>query len=294
MDIKDLTYFLAVAKEGTITKASHKLHISQPPLSRQLKDLENELGVTLFHRGKRHIELTDEGTYFKQQAEEILSLLDSTTTQLKSKTDGTKGTVSIGVTEGCGAGVLSQSILSFNKTYPDIDYSIWCGNSQEVGERLYKGLFDIGIVREPFNSSQFDTFPLRTEPWITLISKKNPIAQNGKDTIELSELADMPLIVPSRMPMMDEINSWFNEQHIKRHIMCRYNTLSSILPLVEHNMGIAISTQSVYAYTNPEKFVYKTICNPMRLANLLLIKRRHRIISAQATRLWNFFLQNPV
>lgn len=292
MDVKDLKYFLAVAQEGTVTKASKKLCISQPPLSRQLKDLEEELGVTLFYRGKRHIELSDEGVFLKQQAEEILSLIDITESQLKTKGDGTHGTVSLGVTEGCGAGVLSDIIMDFHKLYPEVDYNVWCSSSQEIGERLARGLFDIGIVREPFNSTKFDSTPLRKEAWIIILSKNHPLAHNGSDEIELSQLSNEQLIVPSRTPMVDELNSWFNEQGTKRKIICRYNTLASILPLIENNLGVGVTTESAYQFTSNDKFSYKQIANPKRFSNLLIIKRRHKIMSAPATCFWNFVQNN--
>lgn len=292
MDVKDLKYFLAVAQEGTVTKASKKLCISQPPLSRQLKDLEEELGVMLFYRGKRHIELSDEGVFLKQQAEEILSLIDITESQLKTKGDGTHGTVSLGVTEGCGAGILSDIIMDFHKLYPEVDYNVWCSSSQEIGERLARGLFDIGIVREPFNSTKFDSTPLRKEAWIIIMSKNHPLAHNGSDEIELSQLSDEQLIVPSRTPMVDELNSWFNEQGTKRKIICRYNTLASILPLIENNLGVGVTTESAYQFTSNDKFAYKQIANPKRFSNLLIIKRRHKIMSAPATCFWNFVQNN--
>lgn len=292
LDIKDLKYFLAVAQEGTVTKASKKLCISQPPLSRQLKDLEEELGVTLFYRGKRHIELSEEGVYLKQQAEEILSLVDITEQQLKMSNCGTMGTISIGATEGCGAGVLSDIIVKFHELYPDVNYNVWCSSSQEIGERLSKGLFDIGIIREPFNSAKFDSLFLRKEAWLIIMSKDHPLAQKEGDEIELSDLAETNLIVPSRTPMVDAINSWFNEQGTKRKIICRYNTLASVLTLIEHGLGVAITTESAYYFTNSDKFVYKTISNPKHYSNLLIIKRRHRVMSAPATGFWNYVQNN--
>ena len=288
MDVKDLKYFLAVAQEGTVTKASKKLCISQPPLSRQLKDLEDELGVTLFYRGKKHIELSEEGVFLKQQAEEILSLIDITENQLKTKSDGTHGTVSLGVTEGCGAGVLSDIIMEFHEKYPYISFDVWCSGSQEIGERLSKGLCDIGFVREPFNATKFDSTPLRKEAWIIIMGKNHPLARDGKNEIELSQLSDEQLIIPSRTPMVDELNGWFNEQGAKRKIICRYNTLASILPLIENNLGVGVTTESTYHFTSPDKFAYKQIVNPKRFSNLLIIKRRNKIMSAPASLFWSF------
>ena len=153
MDIKILKYFLAVANEGTITKAAKKLCIAQPPLSRQLHQLEEELGVSLFIRGKRHIQLTSEGFFLKQQAEEIISLVQKTENELSKMKTNTHGTISIGVTETCGSSILSELIKEFSSKYPYIKYNVWCGNGDEINEKLDRGLIDLGIVREPFNTN---------------------------------------------------------------------------------------------------------------------------------------------
>lgn len=288
LDIRDLKYFLALAQEGTVTKAAEKLCISQPPLSRQLRDLENELGVTLFYRGKRHIELSEEGIYLKQQAEEILSLLDITENRLQAKNNEANGTISLGVTEGCGAGVLSDLIVEFNRLYPNVNYDVWSSGSQEIGERLSKGLFDIGVVREPFNALKFESISLRRESWMIIMSKEHPLAKTDGREIELSELNGQSLIVPSRAPMVDEINSWFNEQGTKRRIICRYNALAAVLPLIENGLGVGVAAESAYRFTDSDKFVYKYIANPPRYSNLLMIRRRSKIIPEAATLFWSF------
>ena len=157
MDMKDLQYFLAVAQAGTITGAATKLCMAQPPLSRQMKELEEELGTTLFIRGKRHIRLTEEGIFLRQQAEEILSLMEKTRGQLSRMGTGAGGLISIGVTESCGAGVLSDIIERFHSDFPGIRYNIWCGNGDEINDKLDKGLVDLGIRKRPDKNRILDS-----------------------------------------------------------------------------------------------------------------------------------------
>ena len=176
MDLKDLQYFLAVAQAGTITGAAAKLCMAQPPLSRQMKELEEELGTTLFIRGKRHIRLTEEGIFLRQQAEEILSLMEKTRGQLSRMGTGAGGLISIGVTESCGAGVLSDIIERFHSDFPGIRYNIWCGNGDEINDKLDKGLVDLGIVREPFRTEKYESALIKTESWTALLSREHPMA----------------------------------------------------------------------------------------------------------------------
>ena len=211
MDVKTLRYFLAVAQEGTITRAAETLRIAQPPLSRQMQLLEEELGVTLFVRGKRNISLTEEGIFLKQQAEEIIGLLEKTQNQLGKIKTSTHGTISLGVTETCGASTLPALVDPFHRQYPNIRYNIWCGNGDEVREKLEKGLVDVGLVREPFNTEPYDRIFLKKEAWIALMSVNHPLAATTTDTIELGQLTGEPLIIPSRLRLQNEISHWFSQ-----------------------------------------------------------------------------------
>ena len=151
MDIRTLRYFLVTAQERNFTKAANKLCMAQPPLSRQIKILEEELGVTLFIRNSRQLQLTEEGYFLKQQAEEILLLIEKTEHQLEKMGTNDYGTISIGATESCGGSILPHLIEGFHETAPHIRFQIWTGNSDETQERLEKNLVDVAVVREPFN-----------------------------------------------------------------------------------------------------------------------------------------------
>lgn len=288
MDIKDLKYFLAIAQEGTITRAAEKLCIAQPPLSRQMQHLEEELGVSLFTRGKRHIQLTDAGLYLKQQAKDIISMMEQTETHLTQVENDTIGTVSIGVTESSGASALSDFITPFHTKYSNIQYNIWCGNGDEIKDKLDKGMVDIGIVREPLNVEKYDCTIYKKEAWGAFLSTKHPLASIKTDTINLSQLSGEPLIIPSRAPLLDEIINWFHKQALDHNVICMYNILSCVIPLVSNNTGIAICPESARFFVNNNELVFRRITNPEHLSNVLFIRNRDYIMSSGAACFWDF------
>lgn len=198
MEIRLIKYFLTIAEEKNITKAAEKLHMSQPPLSRQLKLLEDELGVVLFERSNKKLELTQEGYYLKSRSEEILELIEQTEMQLKEMSKGVRGTINIGTIETAGLGVLPNWIAEFQKQFPNVKYSMWSGNSDEITEKLNKGLIDIGIVREPFNKEMYEYVNLEEESWVALINKEHKFAQEINETISLNKIGHEPIIIPSR------------------------------------------------------------------------------------------------
>ncbi len=290
MELRTLQYFLTVAQELNITHAARKLNISQPPLSRQLAQLESELGVTLFIRGKRKIQLTEEGKYLAQQAEHILNMANHTTQQLTQMGEQiVKGFLSIDVTETCSASILPDIIPTFQKRYPLISYDIWCGNSNDICQRLEQGIAEIGFIREPFNSSNFETVSLKKETWIAVVSKDHPLA--AQTTIQLDELCEEPLFIPSRQPLQSEIHNWFLEISKPCHVFCLYNQISSIIPLIISNMGIAISPISVKRYTDNGKLAYLNIISPEYISYLSMIRKRHHVLPTNAQVFWDFVLE---
>lgn len=288
MELKDLRYFIAVTQEGTITRAAEKLCIAQPHLSRQMQKLEEELGVSLFLRGKRHIRLTEEGMYLKQQAKDILFMLEQTEMQLLQLKNDTIGTVTVGVTESSGMSVLSEVITPFQEQYPNMKFNIWCGNGDEIRDKLDKGLVDLGIVREPLNVEKYECEIYKAEAWGTLLSVKNPLASKRKDSIELEDLSGQPLIVPSRASLQDEIVSWFHEHALGFRITCMYNILSSVIPLVANNAGIAICPESAVFFSKNQDLIYRRITNPEHLSNILFIRNRDYRMSAAAGCFWDY------
>ena len=198
MELRHLRYFLAVCEEMNFTKAAQRLMIAQPPLSRQIKDLEEEVGTPLFIREHHLLQLTEEGMRFRTYANRIVTLADRSLEDIKEMHTGLKGTVYIAEVEGKAPRILSNYISSFMEKYPDVQYTIWNGNSDEVTQRVRNGLADIAIIMEPFDPQGFHSIPLYTEPWIAMFSVDHPLAKIGGKTLPLAMLADHDLIIPSR------------------------------------------------------------------------------------------------
>ncbi len=289
MDIRSLKYFVVAAQEKNITKAAEKLFIAQPPLSRQIKLLEEELGVNLFIRGKRQLQLTEEGRYLKQQAEEILYLMGKTKAHLKMMSGSECGTISICATETCSIRVLSNMIDEFHKLFPNIRIQIWTGDSDEIQDRLEKNIADIGIIREPIRLENYDRIFLHSDSWVIICNKNNRLAKQDGDGIELSVLQNEPLIIPARESVQREINSWLNDIAYERNIFCLYNAIGSVLDFAERDLGVIISPASIRGFINSETLSCKNIL-PNRVSNVFIVKRRYQVMNTALERFWTFAL----
>lgn len=288
MEIRVLRNFLEVVKEGNITRAAEKLCIAQPPLSRQMRLLEEELQVKLFIRGKRQITLTEEGRFLKQQAEEIIYLMEKTERQLGKMSALVNGLVSIGTTEVCGASILSDVLESFHKAYPGIRFQIWSGTGDEIRNRLETNLVDLGIVREPFHLEHYDRLYLRSEPWIAVCGKDYPELGCSDEDLPLDALNQVPLLLPMRETLQQDIISWFSEGFAQRNVLCHYGSLTSVIGLIERNLGVAICPESVQAFTSREKLVHRKIVRPEHVSRVFLVKKRAQIMPVAAEMLWEF------
>ena len=197
MELRHIRYFLVVAEELSFTRAAERLCIAQPPLSRQIQDLEAELGAKLLVRKPRGMQLTKEGVLFKQYARQILSLVDKSVEEIREMQSGIQGTLYLASVEGHGPRLISEWIAGFRDDYPHVQYSLWNGNSDDVMDRLMNGLCDLAIIMEPYNAEGLNALKVYQEPWIAMIPAEHPLADE-RDEIELKELAGCELIVPSR------------------------------------------------------------------------------------------------
>lgn len=284
MEIRLIKYFLTIAEEENITKAAEKLHMSQPPLSRQLKLLEDELGVTLFERGKKKMQLTKEGYYLKSRGKEIIELIEQTEMHLKEIKKGVRGTINIGTIETAGMGVLPNWIAEFQKQFPDVKYSIGSGNSDEITEKLNKGLIDIGIIREPFNEEMYEYVNLEEESWVALVNEEHKFAKEAGETISLNQIGREPIIIPSRAAMGVEINKWFASIGRKPNIFCVYGTLMNAIVLVERNTAIAICPSSVKNVIKGKNLITKVIINPKQKSKAVVVWKKYQYMSSACQR----------
>ena len=210
MDLRALHYFVVVAEELNITRAAERLNMSQPPLSSQIKGLEEELGVQLFIRGKRHLTITDAGTHLYRRARQILELSDQTQQELMSM-EGLSGDLNISLVEGRAPFLLARWIAGFRSEFPRVAIHLWNGSGDEVMERVQRGLADLALVATPYNAEQLDGFSVGREPWAAMMSKDHPLAAEEGQFLPLRRLVGQPLYIPSRRSRLDSIRAWFEE-----------------------------------------------------------------------------------
>ena len=240
MELRVLQYFLAVAREESITRAAEVLHITQPTLSRQLSQLEEELGTRLFERGTRHITLTPDGLLLRRRAEEISELVDKTRQELALQDETLAGTVALGSGELEAVRVLPRLFQAFRLRYPLVDYTLYSGTADDVKERMDRGLLDAGILLEPVDVEKYEfiRLPVR-EQWIALMPADDPLAAKSAVTVE--DLAARPLILPQRPRVRSEVARWFGERHDGLDVPFTSNMSTNAAVLVAGGMGIADS-----------------------------------------------------
>lgn len=269
MDLKALSYFVTVAEELNITKAAEKLCMSQPPLSNQLKKLEQELDSILFIRGKRHLELTDSGKLLYRHAKEIISLAEKTSEEIKSIGKGVNGTISMGLVEGSAPNIAAEWIESFLHIYPDVKFKITDGNSDELIEKLRSGLINLAVITSPCDQTLLNSFKVGQEPMTAFMSVDHPIANLPGNQINLSELKNQRIIVPSRGTVIDMIYKWFKEIDAEPKIICKMDNYLDVAALAGRNVGISIFPRTSFILNS--KIVVKEIINSERYVEYLFV-----------------------
>ena len=269
MDLRTLSYFVTVAEELNITKAAEKLCMSQPPLSSQIKGLEQELNTVLFIRGKRHLQLTESGQLLYRRAKELLSLADKASAEIISMSQGMKGTISIGLVEGSAPNIAAEWIAEFIENYPQVHFRIMDGNSDELISKLRSGLISLAVITSPCDQTLLNSFPVGTEKMTAFMSRDHPLAKKAGGTISFSELKGQPLIVPSRKSLIDMIYKWFREVDSEPRIVCEMDNYLDVAALAGRNVGISIFPKTSYIL-NP-MLVVKEIVDPEREIEYLFV-----------------------
>lgn len=269
MELRTLRYFTVVARELNITRAAEKLNMSQPPLSNQIKALEEELGVQLFIRGKRHLELTEEGVLLLRRAVQMQELADKTRQELASLREGMTGTIYLSMVEGRAPFLAAQWIAGFREEFPLVRYNLWNGSSDDVLDRLRKGLADLAIIAAPYDTEHLEGFPVGREPWAAMLHPDHPLAQGPGDTIPLSSLVGEPLIVPSRKSRIESIRRWFGEIGAEPRILCEMSNYMDAAALSSQGVGVSIFPQTVGVSNG--LVVSKVVTQPARQVEYILV-----------------------
>lgn len=240
MDIRVLRYFLAVAREQSFSLAAQRLYLSQPTLSRQLRELEEELGKKLLIRGNKGVTLTEEGMMLRKRAEEIVELLDKTEQEVRNSSDHVSGKIYIGAGETYAIKLIADTARKLQEDHPGIDYSIYSADGTDVLERLDKGLLDFGLIFQHPDAAKYESIeiPLK-DTWGVLVRKDHELA--GASSLKLEELKDYPLIIP-RQPNHNTMISDIVMKHAPdAHIAAEYNLVYNASVLVDEGLGCAVT-----------------------------------------------------
>lgn len=239
MEIRVLRYFLTVVREESITKAAEVLHITQPTLSRQLAQMEEEIGVRLFDRGTRKIRLTNEGLLLRRRAEEILQLVDKTEKELVEQEEQVEGKISIGCGEVASVQMLPDLIRNFHQKYPLVTFDLFTATADLVKEQMDKGLLDLGLLLEPIEMGKYEFIRLdMKERWVVLMPPDDPLA--GKKHVKADELAELPLILPRRMQVQSELASWFGDYYKNLNILFTSNLSTNGAVMVSRGLAYSL------------------------------------------------------
>lgn len=221
MEIRVLRYFLEIAREENMTRAAQRLHVSQPALSKQMKDLEEELGRKLFRRGSASIHLTDEGMLLRKRAEDILAMVDKTAEEFANLDEVTGGEVYIGCAESFQIRYLAEIIKGFRERYPLLKYHILSGDTAQVTERLDRGLLDFAVIVEPPNLQKYNYIELPiADTWGVVMRKDHPLAE--KSFVTVDDLSGLPLL-SSPQSLEADFPRWCGEKLDKLNIVGTVN-----------------------------------------------------------------------
>ena len=258
MDIRQLTYFMVIAEEGQITAAARRLHMAQPPLSQQMKALEEELGVQLLQREPRSVTLTDAGEILYRWARQIITLTDSTRREIADFKNGLRGTLSIGTVSSSGSVILRPALRQFHDSHRGIRFEIYDGNTFRVLDMLGKGLIEIGIVRTPFKQDAFDCTLLPEEPMVLAYADTMADPSPGQPTLTIEQLQGLPLI------------------------LCRNDDARTTLLWAETGLGYAVVPASAISPARLPQLQTKAIDEPRLRTQLAVITPKHRYLSSIA------------
>lgn len=290
MDIKIIQYFLTVAEEKNITAAAKKLHISQPPLSRQLKNLENEIGTPLFIRNNAGMMLTDAGKLLQKRGNELVRLFRLTQLELQETANASKERFTIGSYGAASTFLLPTCVDLLAKEFPNIEVHIFYGSPEEIIRKVRSGEIDVGFIRTPFEDmASFDLLTLYTEDWIVAIPRDHPLAFSAGTSVSVESLSENRLIVPSRASICKPLMDLFLNREKDLNIICYYYGLENALALVEKGVGIAICPRSTKLLEKGRNFVVKDIESTKIMTSLAAIRQKDRSPSDRMDRFWKLF-----
>ena len=288
MELRILKYFLTVAREENITRAANLLHVTQPTLSRQLMQLEDELGVKLFCRSKHRITLTDEGLLLKRRAQEITELAERTTREVSRSRENLMGEIAIGCAEASSISLLAGLMNYFRQKYPLVQFSLYSATADDIKERMEAGLLDMGLLMEPVDIGKYDFIRMPwKEKWGVLVRKDSPLGQ--KPSVFPEDLLRVPLLIPRREVVRHELSAWFGETYDRLEIAATYNLILNAAALVRQNAGVALCFDLGSFY---EELIFVPFASAVETGAVVVWKKNQ--FQAQATDCFIKWLRNTI
>lgn len=279
MELRELKYFLAVAKEQSITKAAKELYISQPSLSKQMQNLEAELGQTLFIRGSRKITLTEAGLLLKKRAEEMLALYEKTQAEIAS-CEKVAGTILIGGGESYTMRIVAKVAKKMQDEHPLVKFTFFSGDASFVTERLDKGLIDFGVLVDVSDLAKYNSLRLPNyDEWGVLMPNDCELAK--KDFVTADDLRDKPLLVSMQcLEKGSQIYEWFNGKVSHLEVRAKYNLIYNATLLVREKMGYALALKNLINTTG-ETLTFKPLY-PQVKTYLDIVWKKYAVFSKPA------------
>ena len=277
MELRILRYFLVVAREQSITKAANVLHITQPTLSRQLKELEEELGKPLLIRGNKNISLTDEGMLFRKRAEEIVELSDKTVHEIQHTEDNITGDIYIGSGETEGLRNVIHIIKEYQKQYPNVCFHINSGDKADLLDKLDKGLLDFGIFLEPVDKVKYNHLKLPAKDTLGILARKDsPLAK--KKVITKEDLVNVPLIMSRQLKEDSSLLRFLDTPLEKLNIVATYNLVYNASLMVDEKVGYAITLDKLVNTTGDSNLCFIPL-SPKMTVDMYLMWKKFQIFS---------------
>ena len=262
MEIRVLRYFLEIAREGNMSRAAERLHVTQPTLSKQMKDLEQELGKKLFKRGSTSVSLTDEGMLLRKRAEDLLAMADKITNEFQAMDDITGGDIYIGCAESYLVKYLARAVKKLSSIYPNIHYHVTSGDTEQVTERLDRGLLDMAFIVEPPDLSKYNYLEVpEYDTWGVLMRKDNPLA--AKEAIAFDDLLDIPIFC--------------SEQSAK----ATFNLCNNGAVFVREGLGVELTFEKLVETNAESDLCFRPITPPLH-TKMYVIWKKYQIFTPVA------------
>lgn len=283
MELRVLQYFLAIAREQSIVRAAESLSLSQPTLSTQIKNMEEELGKQLLIRGtkgSRKVTLTEEGMILRKRAEEILELVKKTEKEISVADDIIMGDIYIGAGETDAIRLIAKTAKRLQQSHPGIHYHVSSGNSEFVTERLDKGLIDFGLIFTNIDLTRFDALKMPTrDVWGVLMRKDSALAQ--KEVITPNDLWDKPLIFSQQEDKGGSITQWLKRKTSDLNIVATYNLIFNASLMVDEGLGYAITFDRIINTTGDSNLCFRPL-KPQLENEMNIIWKKYQVLSKPA------------